>query len=780
MPGLAAHCLLAALAFGLGASRLAADVDGLFTANRGAHSDRAAGIGKRIKPGATLELADIRGPAIIRHFWMTNVRPVESAILSGRVVIRFYWDGHPEPDLVIPLNEFFGRRFTASPDLVFPMVLGKNAYYEIPFRRGARIELWNDTDVELWGVYWQIDYDRVERFPANAGYFQHETRVPPPPILGRTPDGSAHRQGRVTLPPRTNARIATLNGPAVIRRFRIECDDPRVNDDVLTNRGVIVRIFWDGEEHPSVEVPLGEFFGMGFGERRDFSSAAWVQAGARRELLFPMPFRRSARIEFENLTGKPLGPFDWRVDFEKRESAFAASEVEQFHACFRMSRPVPLNSTHVAMETDGRGKFVGFVWSCHWLNAEQKPEGTQNFWVDGRRIQSTGSEDYFGRAWGFGSEPECHAFKGINLGPEKSASAAVPPEWRRVTAYRAHILDPIHFQASLKLDFTCYGYNRGHRTDDYATACFWYQSEPHTRFTPLPPLEDLLPLDHPDSFGFGQYQIAQAEARRDWASALAACEALSRAYPANPKAGDLRFKRGNLLEELRRTNEALEVFREIARAGPHAELARDAADKVWLLEAPGRMLLKAAAPSSAVIFVDGTKVMLPASEFQGVPAWGHAEIYRFTYPAFRVAWDSPSSAIMRLPAVRLSPGVGPHTIALVASAAQAEPIFTPRVGYFFATLDVAGPDVVTDASWRISPDEIAGWESRSFDDSGWPPATAHPLSAFGDGAWTWLWPRGFRNFPGTMQRIWSSAIVREDKAFRESLLLRKRFEIPAH
>lgn len=778
MPGRAARFLLAALAFGLAASRSVADVDGLFTSHRGTQSDRAAGIGKRIKPGASLELADIRGPAIIRHFWMTNVRQVESAILSGRVTIRFYWDGHAEPDLVIPLNEFFGRRFTASPELVFAMVLGKNAYYEMPFRRAARIELRNDTDIELWGVYWQIDYDRARRLADDARYFHPNTPVPAPPILGRTADGGSTRQGRVMLPPRASTPVATLDGPAVIRRFRIECKDRRVDDDVLTNRGVMVRIFWDGEAHPSVEVPLGDFFGTGFGERRDFSSAAWVQAGARREILFPMPFRRSARIELENLTGKPRGNFDWRIDLEARDAAFDASDVEYFHASFRMSRPVPLNSTHVAMDTNGRGKFVGFVWSCHWLNAEQKPEGTQNFRVDGRRIQSTGSEDYFGRAWGFGSEPECHAFKGINLGPEKSASPDVPSEWRRVTAYRAHVLDPIHFQESLKLDFTCYGYNRGHRTDEYATACFWYQAEPHTRFTSLPPLEDLLPLDHPDSFGFGQHRIAQAEARREWAAALAACEALSSAYPSNPKAGDLRFKRGNLLEELGRANEALAVFREIARAGPHADLTRDAADKVWLLESPGRMLLKAAAPSSAVIFVDGTKVTLPASEFQDIPAWGHAEIYRFTHPAFRVAWDSPGSAIMRLPTVRLSPGVGPHTIAVKASAAQAEPIFTARVGYFFATLDVAGPDVVTDASWKISADESTGWERPSFDDSGWAPATAHPLSAFGDGAWTWLWPRGFRNFPGTMQRIWSAALFREDKAFRETLLLRKRFEIP--
>lgn len=494
--------------------------DSLYVHHPAITSDRAAGIGKRVQPGGSLAFADIKGPAIIRHIWMTNIRGVEPVIAAGKVSIRFYWDGHETPDLEVPLNEFFGTRFTASNGRSFRMDLGKNAYYAMPFGKSARVEITNHSETELVGVYWQIDYDKLERGPADGEYFNQNRRVATPVLLTASADDTRHVEAGGELRPAQRLTIATLKGPAVIRRLTLAYEKTTGADQVIVNRGVVVRMFWDDEAQPSVEVPLADFFGTGFGERREFDSAAWRQHGTTAEILFPMPFKRAARIELVNVATRDTGRFMWRIEYEPKPREFLDADVEYFHACFRMSRPVPLNSTHVALETSGPGKFVGLVWSCHWLNAEQKPEGTQNFWVDGVRIQSTGSEDYFGRAWGFGKEPLIHAYKGITMAAEKSAGNATPVEWRRVTAYRAHVLDPIIFQKSLKLDFTCYGYNRGHRTDEYTTACFWYQREPHKPFMPLPPNEDLLPLDHPDSFGFGMTQVHQHERTQDRGAAM--------------------------------------------------------------------------------------------------------------------------------------------------------------------------------------------------------------------------------------------------------------------
>ena len=87
--------------------------DSLYIPRLGVKNNRAAGTSLPIPPGGTLLWADIEGPGILRHFWMTNEKvKTEQAIVDGSVTIRFYWDGHQTPDLEVPLNEFFGKKFT--------------------------------------------------------------------------------------------------------------------------------------------------------------------------------------------------------------------------------------------------------------------------------------------------------------------------------------------------------------------------------------------------------------------------------------------------------------------------------------------------------------------------------------------------------------------------------------------------------------------------------------------------------------------------------------------
>lgn len=100
-----------------------------------------------------------------------------------------------------------------------------------------------------------------------------------------------------------------------------------------------------------------------------------------------------------------------------------------------------------------------------------------------------------------------------------------------------------------------------------------------------------------------------------------------------------------------------------------------------------------------------------------------------------------------------------------------------RWGYLFGAIDLAGPDIVTDASWKMSEAAGEGWQEPGFDDAKWSVATAHPLSAFGDGSWTWLWPRGFRIFPGRMERIWNASIFPEEKGYQETLYFRRDFRV---
>lgn len=719
-----------------------------------------------IAPNSTLLLAEINHQGIMRHFWMTNERvKTEQQILDGKVSIRFYWDGHQKPDLDIPLNDFFGKKFSKAEEITFPMARkGKNAYYPMPFRKSAKVELKNNSSENLTAIYWQIDYELMTEVPDSMPYFTLNTRVPKPVSPAATAKkADQHTRGKHELNPNTSLVIAELNGPAVVRRFRISHQE---KDSIATNRGVIVRIYWDGEQTPSVEVPIGDFFGTGFGEQRNFDSAVWKQRKGNKEILYPMPFKKSARFELVNLTPKKFKSFSWRIDYDTKVAL--PQDIEYFHACFRISRPVPLNSVHRAMETEGHGKFVGLVWSHHWINPEKHAEGTQNFGIDGEHIKATGSEDFFGQGWGF-SEKKPFAYKGNSYSPMLSTTAGAG-EWWKVTAYRALLLDPLHFQKSLKLDLTNYGVDVGHKTDEYDTACFWYQSEPHPPFLPLPPAEDLFPIDYPESYAWGMWQLYNLETAGNYIAEYNLINELLNKYPNNPKSADMLFKKGYLLEEQGKLNDAEAIYQEVISRYPKSVAVQDAQDKLWLFAKPGRMLLKMAAPSGCEAYLDEAKVEYDPAIFQNIPDWGVDKIYRFAWPPYKVMWQDNSSIIMRLPTLRLELESGQHMIEIQANTLGQKPINSPKRGYMFTTLDIAGPDIMTDTTWQVA---------TAFNNSEWVPATVHPLFVYQDSSWTWLWPRTFRNYPARTDRIWDqNYIMHLNKEFKETLYFRKQFNIP--
>jgi len=748
--------------------------DSLYIPRPGVINNRSCGTSLPIPPQGTLLWADIQGPGILRHFWMTNQKiKTEQAIADGKVTIRFYWDGSKGPDLEVPLNEFFGKRFSDAEEISWRRDRkSKSANYSMPFRKSVKLELKNNTDERLNEIYWQIDYEKVPEIPEDVKYFDLNTRVSKPISLDSSVRANKHVKGKQYLKPNSFLVVTKIKGPSIIRHIQMSDNE---KETILANRGVIIKVFWDDEKNPSVEAPLGDFFGVGFGENNDFSSQAWIREKGTRQIFFPMPFKKSARIELVNLTDKKLGKFSWQIDYEK--NARIPEDAEYFHSSFRISRPVPLNSVYRAIEISGRGKFVGIVWNHHWINKGMHAEGTQNFWIDGEHIQATGSEDFFGQAWGF-YKGVTHPYMGNSFGPEKSLGDDAG-EWFRLTAYRAFLLDPIHFQKSFNLDLTCYGVDVGHKTDEYSSTCFWYQSEPHQVFSPLPPVEDLYPMDYPDSYGFRLWQIFNLERRGEFIKAIEKIDKLLTLYPQNPKSADLLFKKGCLLEEQSNIDAALAIYREVKTRFPDSESALDAEDKIWLFDKPGRMLLKMACPSGWEAYMDGKEILLDESLFQNMPEWGVDRIYRFTWGPYKVLWNDKSSLIMRLPTIRLEADSGMHTLAVKAMTKKDAPVFSPKLGYLFAAIDTIGPDIVTDNSWKLSAVETEGWKNEVFNDNEWTTATVYNWDEYPDSTWTWLWMRTFRNFPARAKRLWDENVkMNANKEFKQTLFFRKKFSIP--
>ena len=289
------------------------------------------------------------------------------------------------------------------------------------------------------------------------------------------------------------AEVCNIEGPGVITHIWITIRA----DDVNYNRHLILRVWWDDEETPSIEVPIGDFFAAGNAARADVDSTP-IQVSADGKALnsfWPMPFRKRARVTVENQSAGLVDSFYYTIDYEERETL--PKPLATFHGQYRQSYPVVDGQDYVFAEIEGRGQYVGTVlswWSCEegWPG-----EGDDRFYIDGEEqasIQGTGTEDYFSSAWGF--RVVHRADHGVTVwdGTEEGS---------RCTAYRWHIHDPIRFEKSLLATIEHRGWairdgkwdGHAHRDDRFSSVALWYQTEPHAAFPALPAAAERMPYE---------------------------------------------------------------------------------------------------------------------------------------------------------------------------------------------------------------------------------------------------------------------------------------------
>lgn len=253
-------------------------------------------------------------------------------------------------------------------------------------------------------------------------------------------------------------------------------------------RNLILRMYWDGSTVPSVEVPLGDFFGTAHGRMVELSSAYMTcPRGRGFNCFFPMPFATGARITVENdlPDGKSLGALFYQIDFEKRDRLPAGSG--RFHAQFRRQNPTILKSDYVVLDgVEGPGAFVGCVIGVRTLSGNWWGEGEMKFYLDGDgefpTICGTGAEDYFCAAYGMGLYQTLYHGCTLNLENDFFQTPLV-------SMYRWHGPDPIYFNKDLKATIQQIGWGQGglyERSDDYCSVAYWYQAKPISRIPPLP------------------------------------------------------------------------------------------------------------------------------------------------------------------------------------------------------------------------------------------------------------------------------------------------------
>lgn len=254
-------------------------------------------------------------------------------------------------------------------------------------------------------------------------------------------------------------------------------------------RKVVIRMYWDGEAEPSVNCPLGDFFGLSHGLYYHLLSTPINAAvGKGLSCFLPMPYASGARIEIENQGAEPIRKFYWNIDYQ--DGVAPDAEEGRLHACFHRENPTEAKpgsgpeENYVLLDVRGKGRFAGCLLGVQRLQPAWWGEGDERIETDGRTLLGTGLEDYFNCAWEF-TQPFCAPAFGVPyIDPGKDP--------QRIAAYRWHLDDPIVFSNSLRVSME-HG-NQNDRADDWSSVAYWYQQEPHQPFE-LPPVDARLPRE---------------------------------------------------------------------------------------------------------------------------------------------------------------------------------------------------------------------------------------------------------------------------------------------
>jgi len=460
----------------------------------GANGDGACTIRQE---GDTFVLAEMQGPGCIWRIW--SARPQEGHV-------RIYLDGATEPVVDLPFMGYFDGKNEPfnRPGLVHEAATGYNSYVPIPYQKSCRI-----VADKQWGCYYHFTYGTFGK-DTIVPTFRRKLTPEQSAALDRADQGlqncgvdpAGKRDGQITetktveIASGQTLQIMELTGPRAITSIRVRLRVPPVPEDRDVLREMAISIQWDDLEQPGVWAPLGDFFGTAAGANayRSLPLGMTTKVGNEHGSLdtdaycfWYMPFAKKAVVKLSNHGGSS---YPREVTFEITHAPLTRpmTELMYFHAKWHRDAFVPWQlypdrwPDWPMLVTRGRGRFCGVMLHVFNPKGGWWGEGDEKFFVDGEKFPSTfgtGSEDYFGYAWGkpilfqqaYHNQTLC---EGDNRG--------------HVSVNRWHIPDNVPFATSFEACIE--KYRRSGRPTSYACVAYWYLAadgvDPYDPCKPVP------------------------------------------------------------------------------------------------------------------------------------------------------------------------------------------------------------------------------------------------------------------------------------------------------
>jgi Protein of unknown function (DUF2961) len=307
-------------------------------------------------------------------------------------------------------------------------------------------------------------------------------------------DRTGGNNDSVRVEPGQTATLMDVKGTGVITHIWFTIN----SSDRMHLKNLVLRAWWDGESSPSIEAPIGDFYGLGLGEYYTYQSALLAVAPAKAlNCYFQMPFASAARVTLTNEGKVRTDNLYFAIDYTTVPQL--PEGLGRFHAQYRQAAPCKKSANtsdknlngednYVFLEATGKGHFVGVTHAVEQNADGWFGEGDDMIFIDGDAaptINGTGTEDYYNGAWDFYGQ----AFANMRQG----APYIVDPERTggRYCLYRWHTESPITFEKSIRVTI-----EHGHandRADNFYSTAFWYQTEPHAEFPKMPDPEARVP-----------------------------------------------------------------------------------------------------------------------------------------------------------------------------------------------------------------------------------------------------------------------------------------------